>query len=156
MQFFRNVGKLLTRLHSFASQKQLILTPHICVVYLMTDHRSYRFSYKYCDVLPVNTSNNLWVADFCIPIYWIYIRRCLQSLITFPITSHEPATYSGSSSAPSWRKPLLRSFRDELCRTLMMNSYGELLLQTARDELIFQTSLVDCSHQTFIVSAIHC
>jgi hypothetical protein len=54
-----------------------------------------------------------------------YIRRRLQSLITLPITSHEPATSSGSSSAPSWHKPLLRIFRDEL---LVMNSYSRLLL----------------------------
>jgi hypothetical protein len=53
----------------------------------------------YSEVLPVNTSNNLWVADFCITIYWIYVRRRLQSLITLPITLHKPATSSGSSSA---------------------------------------------------------
>jgi hypothetical protein len=53
-----------------------------------------------------------------------YIRRRLQSLITLPITSHEPATTSGSSSAPSWRKPLLRIFRDEL---LVINSYSRIL-----------------------------
>jgi hypothetical protein len=36
-----------------------------------------------------------WVADCFISIYWIYIRRSLQSLITLLITSHEPATSSG-------------------------------------------------------------
>jgi hypothetical protein len=42
---------------------------------------------KYCDVLPVNTSNNLWVADFFfISIYWIWHHQAeLQSLKTFPI-----------------------------------------------------------------------
>jgi hypothetical protein len=64
----------------------------------------------YCDVLPLNTSNNSWVADFCISIYWIYIRRCLQSLIT----SHKPVTSSGSYS---WG-------------TAVSNSCDELLLQT--------------------------
>jgi hypothetical protein len=53
-----------------------------------------------------------------------YIRRRLQSLITFPITPHKPATSSGSQSAPSWHKPLLRIFRDEL---LVMSSYSRLL-----------------------------
>jgi hypothetical protein len=32
----------------------------------------YHYCYYWCcDVLPVNTSNNLWVPDFCISIYWI-------------------------------------------------------------------------------------
>jgi hypothetical protein len=65
-----------------------------------------------------------WVADFLSQFIGYYIRRCLQSLITFPITPHEPTTTSGSSSAPSWHKPLLSIFRDEL---LVMNSYSRLL-----------------------------
>jgi hypothetical protein len=75
-------------------------------------------------------------CGFCISIYWIYIRKRLQSLITLPITSHEPATSSGSSSAPSWRKSRLWIFRDEL---FVMNSCGELLWRTpnpdSHDEL---------------------
>jgi hypothetical protein len=52
----------------------------------------------------------------------IHYQAELQSLITLPFTSHEPAT-SGSSSAPSWRKPLLLIFRDEL---LLMSSCSRL------------------------------
>jgi hypothetical protein len=65
-------------------------------------------------------------------------RRSLQSLITLRITSHEPATSSGSSSAPCWRKPLLRIFRDEL------------LVMTIPD---------CCDNQplpAYLISAIHC
>jgi hypothetical protein len=52
----------------------------------------------------------------------------LQSLITFPITSHKSVTSSGSSFVLNWRKLFLMSFRDELlCRTAMANSCGELL-----------------------------
>jgi hypothetical protein len=54
----------------------------------------------YCDVLPVNTSNNLWVADFLSRFIGYYIRRSLQSLITFPITSHKPV--SSSDMNYSW------------------------------------------------------
>jgi hypothetical protein len=91
-------------------------------------NREMKKLYIYCDVLPVNTSNNSWVADF--------ISRfigCTPSGITITcntsnLISHKPATSSGSQSAPIWRKPLLRSFHDELlCRTLVMNSCDELL-----------------------------
>jgi hypothetical protein len=75
----------------------------------------------------------LWVADCVSRFIGYYIRRCLQSLKTFPITSHEPANSSGSSSAPSWRKPLLRIFRDEL---------------------LFQTAMT--TPPAYIISAIHC
>jgi hypothetical protein len=53
---------------------------------------------------------------FCISNYWIYIRRHLQSLITFPITSHKPVTSSGMSY--SWG-------------TSVTNCCVELLFQTA-------------------------
>jgi hypothetical protein len=56
-----------------------------------------------------------------------YIKRSYNHLITLPITSHEPAASSGSSSAPNWRKPPLSIFLDEL---LLMSSYSRLLLQT--------------------------
>jgi hypothetical protein len=111
---------------------------------------------KYCDVLPVNTSNNLWVADFCISIYWIYIRWCLQSLMTFPITSHKPATSSGSQSAPSWRKPHLRIFRDELLWWIpVANCYGELLLQPAAMDSYDQTPMADSYSETAITDCYH-
>jgi hypothetical protein len=65
----------------------------------------------------------------------------VKSLITLPITSHELATSSGSSSAPSWRKPPLWSFRDEL---LVMNCYGELLIQTPMTKLLGRAPFTDC------------
>jgi hypothetical protein len=80
----------------------------------------------------------------CISIYWIYIRS-LQSLITFPITSHIPVTSSGSSFVLNWRKLLLWSFCDELLWwTAMANSYSRLLWQSTlhclynlSDQLLF-------------------
>jgi hypothetical protein len=55
----------------------------------------------------------MWVADFMLDL--LDTRQAeLQSLITLLIASHEPTTSSGSSSVPSWRKPLLRIFRNEL------------------------------------------
>jgi hypothetical protein len=119
---------------------------------------------------------------FCISIYWIYIRRSLQSLITLPITSHKPVTCSGSSFVLNWRKLFLWSFRDELLwwtvwrtplakllfqtasatllwRTPMTNCYGELLLQTCSDELLSPASydelLRNQSLTPFVISAIH-
>jgi hypothetical protein len=61
-----------------------------------------------------------------IPLPWncLCYHLNIVTCYLFPITSHEPATSSGSSSVPSWRKPLLRIFRDEL---LVMNSYSRLL-----------------------------
>jgi hypothetical protein len=36
--------------------------------------------FSYCDVLPVNTSNNLWIADFVSRFIGYYIRRSYNHL----------------------------------------------------------------------------
>jgi hypothetical protein len=69
----------------------------------------------------------MWVLDFMLDLLDIRQAEFLQSLITLLITSHEPATSSGSSSVPNWRKPLLSIFRDDL---LLMSSYSRLLERT--------------------------
>jgi hypothetical protein len=112
-------------------------------------------------------------CGFCIFIYWIYIRRCLQSLITFPITSHKPVTSSGVSY--SWGASVTNScgelllqtamtdsysrlLRRNCCRTPMTNCSCRLLLRTDRDELLFQTPTTRLPWQStppaFIISAI--
>jgi hypothetical protein len=133
------VSGFLRELHLFLSFVILLPDSYLCplyftVSYIYRERANFGFHfYLYCDVLPVNTSNNLVGCGFCISIYWILHQRSLQSLITLPITSREPATSSGSSSSPSWRKPLLRIFRDEL---LVMNSYSRLPWSTAMTRLL--------------------
>jgi hypothetical protein len=88
----------------------------------------------------------LWVADFVSRFIGYTLGGVYNHLlITLPITSHEPATSSGSSSAPSWRKPLLRIFRDEL---LVINSFCRLLWRTPIPKLLSRPALADCYHQT--------
>jgi hypothetical protein len=112
----------------------------------------------YCDVLPVNTSNNFWVTDVCISIYWILHQAELQSLITLPITSHEPATSPGMND--SWG-------------TAVTNTYSRLLSHcswwTPNLDSFWWTAITTCSSRLpwpdcrdnqclahFIVWANHC
>jgi hypothetical protein len=85
-------------------------------------------------------------CGFCISIYWIYIRRSLQSLITFPITSHKPVTSSGSSFALNWRKLLL-------WWTPITDSCGELLWQTPMTELLGRTPFTDSFGKTALANS---
>jgi hypothetical protein len=93
---------------------------------------------SYCDVLPVNTSNNYVGCGF-LYLDLLDITSGGVTVITLPITSREQATSSGSSSAPSWRKPLLSIFLDEL---LLMSSYSRLLLQTPIADFIADCRLL--------------
>jgi hypothetical protein len=63
---------------------------------------------------PDNTSSNLWVADFVSQFIGSSPSGITITHNTSNLISHKPVTSSGSEFAPSWRKPLLRSFRDEL------------------------------------------
>jgi hypothetical protein len=82
-------------------------------------------------------------CGFGISIYWIYIRWCLQSLITFPIISHKPVTSSGSSLVLNWRKLFVTNCCVEL---LVVNSYYRLLWSTPMAnccvELLLQTTSI--------------
>jgi hypothetical protein len=49
---------------------------------------------KYCEVLPVNASNNLLVADF-ISQFIGCTRRITMACDTFNLISHKPVTSSG-------------------------------------------------------------
>jgi hypothetical protein len=91
---------------------------------------------------------------FCISIYWIYIRRSLHSLITFPITSHKLVTSSGSYSWGTavtnccvellWRTALAKF----LWQTPMADSLGETPIPDCYDRLPWQTALADRYDQT--------
>jgi hypothetical protein len=84
-------------------QHPILSTYYIVMCYLLTRRIICGLRILYLDLLDIHQAE-------------------LQSLITFPITSHEPATSSGSSFVLNWRKLFLRSFRDELlCRTPVVN-----------------------------------
>jgi hypothetical protein len=110
--------------------------------------RTYVRMYEYIVTCCLLTRRIISGLRIFISIYWIYIRQRLQSLITLPIATDELANSSGSSSAPSWRKPLLWIFRDEL---LVMNSCGELLYRTPNpdsyDELLDETARASSFHR---------
>jgi hypothetical protein len=65
----------------------LVLTRNICIQYNFK-------TFRYCDVLPVNTSNNLWVADFCISIYWIFCVCAVLCACSGLVTGGPPSKES--------------------------------------------------------------
>jgi hypothetical protein len=54
--------------------------------------------YIYCDVLPVNTSNNSWVADFVSQFIGYTSGGITLADYTSNLKSHKPITSSGSYS----------------------------------------------------------
>jgi hypothetical protein len=84
----------------------------------------------YCDVLPVNTSNNLCGLRILCSIYWIHVRQWFHSLIILLIASHEPATSSGMNY--SWGTAVTNTYS----RLLLQTSFSRLLLQTVHDKLL--------------------
>jgi hypothetical protein len=91
-------------------------------------------------VLPVNTSNNLWVADFCLSIYWILHQAALA------------ITYN-TSNYITWTNNFFWFF---IWPKLAQTTPEELLCRTARDEFIFQTASIINTSAPYIVLVIHC
>jgi hypothetical protein len=52
-------------------------------------------SHKYCDVFPLNTLNNLWVADFISQFIGYTPRGITITHNTSNLISHKPVTSSG-------------------------------------------------------------
>jgi hypothetical protein len=97
-------------------------------------------------------------CGFCVSIYWIHVRRCLQLLITRLITSHKPATASGMT--------LLRNCFDE---HLFQTPTADCSWRTPHLDLFWWTAITTCSSRLpcsdchdnqssalHIVSVIHC
>jgi hypothetical protein len=86
-------------------------------------------------------------CGFRISIYWIYVRRCLQSLITLLIASHEPATSPGMNYC--WVTAVTITYS----RLVLMTSYSRLLQTPIADsswwtpnlDLFWWTAITTCS-----------
>jgi hypothetical protein len=107
----------------------------------------------YCDVLPVNTSNNMWVADFSISIYWILHQA------EFTIAYN-------TSNYITWTSNFLRNCCDE---NLFQTPIADCSWWTPNLDLFWWTAITTCSSglpwpdcfdnqslAPYIVSVIHC
>jgi hypothetical protein len=125
---FRVKFILILKLEAADSSETLVPTYKITWCHFPADtNNSYSLTdsnFIYCDVLPVNTSNNSWVVDFVSQFIGSSSSGITLADYTSNLNSHKPVTCSGSYS---WGTAVSNSCN----KLLRRNSYDKLLSQTA-------------------------